>query len=300
MAGMLERERRQERDPGGISPREYPGIVKSAVTKGLADGITDVAAALAYYSFLAIPAALLLVLGVFGLVVDPQRIESLMERLSGVVPPEAITLLQDSLERVSENRGGGWTMIVVGSVLALWTSSGAMTAFMRGLNVAYEQDERRGFVKQRLVALAMLGCMVAAFLLVFGLLVLGPVVSDWLGGALDMERAIGWVWWTAQWPILVGALLLIFAIVLTLGPNLGGRDWRAVGAGALFAVVVWLAASGLFALYVGSFGSYNKTWGSLAAVVIMLTWLWLSGLALLLGAEINAELRRLGTARDRG
>ncbi|HSK17362.1 MAG TPA: YihY/virulence factor BrkB family protein [Gaiellaceae bacterium] len=300
MAGMLERERRQERDPGGISPREYPGIVKSAVTKGLADGITDVAAALAYYSFLAIPAALLLVLGVFGLVVDPQRIESLMERLSGVVPPEAITLLQDSLERVSENRGGGWTMIVVGSVLALWTSSGAMTAFMRGLNVAYEQDETRGFVKQRLVALAMLGCMVAAFLLVFGLLVLGPVVSDWLGGALDMERAIGWVWWTAQWPILVGALLLIFAIVLTLGPNLGGRDWRAVGVGAAFAVVVWLAASGLFALYVGSFGSYNKTWGSLAAVVIMLTWLWLSGLALLLGAEINAELRRLGTARDRG
>jgi membrane protein len=301
MATSLERERAAGRERRGTSPREYPDIVKTAVTKGLSDGITDVAAALAYYSFLAIPAALLLVLGVFGLVADPQRIDRLMERLAGLVPPEAIALLQDSLERVAENRGGGWTMIAVGGALALWTSTGAMTAFMRGLNVAYERAEDRSFVRQRLVALAMLGCMAAAFLLVFGLLVLGPVLSDWLGGALGIERALGWIWWTAQWPILVGALLLIFAVVLTLGPDLGRRDWRAVGAGAAFAVVVWLAASGLFALYVGNFGAYNKMWGSLAAVVILLTWLWLSGLALLLGAEINAELRRrLGVAREPG
>jgi membrane protein len=163
---------------------------------------------------------------------------------------------------------------------------------MRAVNGAYDRDETRGFVKQRIVAVQMVIGLALAFLLVFGLLVLGPVISHWIGSALDVEGFIGWAWWIAQWPILIGALLLVFATVLYLAPNVDHPHWKFVTPGSLFAVVIWLVASGAFAIYTSMFSSYNKTWGSLAAVIVMLTWLWLSGLSLLLGAEINAEAER--------
>lgn len=183
-------------------------------------------------------------------------------------------------------------MIVLGVVLALWTATGAMTGLMRGLNVAYDRKETRSFLKQRVTALAMLGCMLVAFGLVFGLLVLGPALAGWIGDAIGAETVFTWIWWTAQWPILIAGLLAAFAAILYLGPNVDHPRWRFLTFGSAFSVVIWLAASGLFALYVSLFGSYNKTWGSLAAVIIMLTWLWLSALALLFGAEINAEAER--------
>ena len=170
---------------------------------------------------------------------------------------------------------------------------------MRGLNRVYDREETRSFVKQRLTALGMLASLAVAFALTFGLLVLGPIISDWLGGLLDLEGAFGWIWWTAQWPILVFGLLAVFAAVLYLGPNVAHPRWRFLTPGSIVAVVVWLAASGLFAVYVSVFGSYNKAWGSLAAVIILLTWLWLSALALLLGAEVNAEAERSRELRRR-
>jgi membrane protein len=138
----------------------------------------------------------------------------------------------------------------------------------------------------------MLACLLLAFTLSFGLLVLGPAIANWLGSALDLENVIDWIWWSAEWPILILGLLLAFAGVLHLGPNVAHPRLRFLTPGAVFAVVSWLVASGLFAFYVSRFGSYNKAWGSLAAVIIMLTWLWLSSLTLLLGAQINAEAER--------
>jgi membrane protein len=177
-------------------------------------------------------------------------------------------------------------------VFALWTATGAMTAFMRALNRAYEVEETRNFARQRLVALEMLAVMFVAFVLVFGLLVLGPHVSSWIGSAVDAEGLVGTVWWIAQWPVLLLGLLAAFATVLYLGPNVEQRKWQFLTPGALTAAVVWIVVSGLFAVYTAKFGSYNKTWGSFSAVIVMLTWLWLSGLALLLGAEINSEVER--------
>jgi len=204
-----------------------------------------------------------------------------------------VTLVQDSLERVTQQQSSsGIAMAVVGGVLALWSLTGAMETLMWSLNSAYDREETRGFVKQRITALAMLACLLLAFALSFGLLVLGPVIADWLGGLLDLEGVFGWIWWTAQWPILVLGLLLAFAGVLYLGPNVDHPRWRFLTPGSAFAVAIWLAASGLFAVYVSLFGSYNKAWGSLAAVIVMLTWLWLSALALLLGAELNVEAER--------
>lgn len=281
-------------DPGvtDLSRRDYGAILVRAGKEALADGITDVAAALAYYAFLAIPAALLVAVGFFSLFAGPEAVETIMDKLGGVVPGEAVSLLRDSLTRVTESGGGGVVMVTLGLALALWTATGAMTGLMRGLNIAYDRKETRNFLKQRLTALGMLAFMLLAFALSFGLLVLGPHLSEWVGKAVGLESVLEWVWWTAQWPILVGGLLLAFAGILHLGPNVEHPRFRFLTFGAAFAVVLWLAASGLFALYVSMFGSYNKAWGSLAAVIIMLTWLWLSGLALLLGAEVNAEAER--------
>jgi membrane protein len=138
----------------------------------------------------------------------------------------------------------------------------------------------------------MVAAGVVAFLLVFVLLVLGPAVSTWVGDAMGAESAVRWVWWVAEWPVLVVTLLAAFGAILYLGPDVDHPRYRFLSFGALFAVVTWIAASGAFAVYVSGFASYNKAWGSLAAVIVMLTWLWLGALALLLGAEINAEAER--------
>ena len=272
--------------------RDWKAILVRSGKQANADAITDVAASLAYYAFLAIPAALLIAVGVFSRTAGPETIESMMDRLSGVVPAEAIQLIEESLTRVTENKSGGLVLIVLGFLLALWTTTGAMNALMRGLNRVYGRKETRSFVKQRLTALTILACLLLAFALSVGLLVMGPVISESVGEALGLEGVFGWIWWTAEWPILVLGLLFVFATVLYLGPNVAHPAWRFLTPGSVVAVAVWLVASGLFAVYVSLFGSYNKAWGSLAAVIILLTWLWLSALALLLGAEINAEAER--------
>jgi membrane protein len=275
-----------------LSFRDWRAILTRGVKEAKDDEITDVAAALSYYAFLALPAVLLIAVGVFARTAGPDTIESMLDRLEGVVPAEAIQLLRDSLTRVIENQSGGLVLIVVGFVLALWTASGAVNALMRGLNRVYDRQESRGFVRQRGTAIAILVCLLLAFGLAFGVLVLGHVLSDWLGDLLGIEEVFGWLWWTLQWPILLLGLLAAFASILYLGPNVDHPRWRFLTPGAIVAVIVWLVASGLFALYVSLFGSYNKAWGSLAAVIIMLTWLWLSALALLLGAEMNVEAER--------
>jgi membrane protein len=267
-------------------------ILKRSLKEAKDDELTDSAAALAYYAFLAIPVALLVALGLFSVLAGPDAIQTVLDKVGAVAPGEVVSLLDRGLTRATQNRGDGVVMLTVGLVLALWTATGAMTALMRAMNRAFERKETRGFVRQRLAALAMLGAALLAFCLAFGLLVLGPQLSNWLGELLGLEREMGWVWWAGQWPLLVGGLFLCFAAMLYLGPNLEPPRWRFLTPGAVVAALLWLAASAGFSVYVSMFGSYEKTWGSLAAVVIMLIWLWLGGLALLFSAELNAEAER--------
>jgi membrane protein len=281
-------------DPGltDLSKRDYKAIVVRAGKESLNDQITDLAAALAYYSFLAIPSILLVALGVFSVFAGPSAVQELIDKVGTVAPGEATALLEDSLTRMSQNNGGGIAMASVGFVIAVWTTTGAASAFMRALNRAFDREETRGFLRQRLVAILMVAIMLVAFALVFGLLVMGPALSGWIGNAVGFEAALKWIWWVAQWPVLIVGLLVAFATVLYLGPNVEFPRWRFLSPGTVFAVVVWLLVSGLFAVYTATFASYNKAWGSLAAVIVMLTWLWLTGIALLFGAEINAEVER--------
>jgi membrane protein len=287
-------------DPGvaDLSWKDYGAVLRRAVKEALDDNITLIAGALAYSAFLAIPSVLLVVVGLFSLVAEPETIASTVDRLGDVAPQQTVELLSGSLQRLNDNPATGVAVTVIGFGLALWSSIGAMNAFMTGANIAYDRKDSRSFVRKRVVGLKMLACMTVALSLVFGLLILGPALSDWVGQSVGLETATTWIWWVAQWPFLLLGLLLTFAGLLYLAPDIEQPGWRFVTAGSLVAVAAWLIVSSGFALYTSYFGSYNKTWGTLSAVIVMLVWLWLTSLALLFGSELNAELERSRELRE--
>lgn len=287
----------------GLSLRDWRTSFVQAGKAMLEDNMTMIASALAYSTFFAIPAVLLVVVGVFSLAAGPAAITTLIDHLGHVMPQQATQLLDTSLHRLGRHPSQGIAMTAVGAVLALWATTGAVTSYMTALNLAYDRKDQRNFVRKRLIALAMAACIGCAFLLVAVLLLFGPPIEGWIGRSVGMPSVVSWLWWSVQWPILVVGLLAAFATLMWLGPDVKPRSWRFLTPGSLVAVVVWLAVSGAFASYTSRFGSYNKTWGSLSAVIVMLTWLWLTSLALLFGAELNAEVERsvdlrLGPSRD--
>jgi len=267
-------------------------VLRIAVAAARENDIATTAQALAYSFFLAIPSLFLVVLGVFSMVASKSDVQRLMERLNGVLPPEAASLLGDSLQRSIDSTGSGLALVIVGFVLALWSTTSAATTLMKAITSAFGRSDDRGFVRKRLLALLLVACFLCAALLVVGLLVLGPIVQSRVGDAVGAPTATAWAWWTAQWPLLAGALMFLFAVLLYVGPDVQQPRWQLVTPGAAVSLVIWFAASGGFAFYTAHFGSYNKTWGTLSAVVITLIWLWLTSLALLFGAEVNAAVQR--------
>jgi membrane protein len=281
-------------EPGAtdLSKRDYVAIVRRGLGKFNRDHMTSIAAALAYYAFLAIPSALLVAVGLFSLFAGPHAISTVIGKLNHVMPGQATSLLEGSLKTMTHNRGTGITVLGIGGVLAVWSLTGAMQNVMWAMNIAYDRDERRGFVRRRVTSLLMIVFALVGFALAFGLLVLGPQLADWIGSAVGAKTIVKIAWWVGQWPLLIGGLLFAFAGLMYFAPNVEHPRWKFLSFGAVVAIVLWLVASAAFSFYVSRFGSYNKTWGALSAVVVMLTWLWLSGVALLLGAEINAEAER--------
>ena len=268
-------------------------VLRRAVADSLEDGLPMFAQALAYSLFLAIPASLLVVLGVFSLFADAGTIESLIDRARAVMPDQAADLLRDSLNRTADSTSSGIVMTLAGLALAIWTTTSAASTLMAGLTITYDRRESRNFVRQRIIALVIVAALVVSAALVMGLLVLGPHLERWIGDAAGLPTLTAWLWWSVQWPILIAGLLFSFAIVLYFGPDVEQRSWKLITPGALTAAFVWLVASGGLAFYTAHFGSYEKTWGTLSAVVVTLLWLWLTSAALLFGAEINAEVRRV-------
>jgi len=162
---------------------------------------------------------------------------------------------------------------------------------MAALNTAHDQKDERSFVRKRLVALLLVAVMGAAVALVVFLLILGPYAQRGVGNLLGIESVLSWMWWIAQWPLLLGGLLAAFAVLHYVGPDVEHRSWRFVLPGAMVAALAWVLVSSAFAVYTSLFESYNKTWGSLSAVIVTLTWLWLSAVALLFGGEVNSEVK---------
>ena len=285
-----------------LSTADYKAIVKRAFKEFMDDNCMMLASALAYSSFFAIPSVIIVAVGLFTLIASPQTILALIQHLHGVVPGQATDLLKTSLLRADAHPGGSILMTIIGFVLAVWAVTGAMNSYMTALNIAYERKDGRSFVKKRVVALKMAAAMAVAFALVAVLLMFGPVVESAIARHVGPAGIVVTIlWWVLQWPILLFGLLAAFAVLLYLGPDVDHAEpkWEFLTPGSLIAAVLWIAASGLFAVYTATFASYNKTWGSLAAVIVMLTWLWITGMALLLGAEINAEAQRSRTLRER-
>ena len=283
-----------------LSLGEWREIAVSAVKESVDDNVPMMASALAYSAFFAIPSALLLLLGVFTLVADESTIAHLVARLTEIAPSDAADLFGNSLRHLSQRSSTGLTLALVGLGLALWSASNAMSTVISALNVAYDREDSRGFVRSRLVAVVMAVFVGAAALLAGTLLVMGPHLQAWLGSALDARRPVELAWWIGQWPILIAGLLFAFAVVLYLGPDVEHRRWQLISPGSVVAVVVWLVVSSAFSFYTAHFGTYDKTWGTLGAVIVTLIWLWLAGLSLLFGGELNAETERRAQGAGEG
>jgi membrane protein len=270
---------------------DYRSVVVRAVKRTLADNMTSVGKGIAYGAFFAIPSAMIVALGLLNLTASPDSINTLVDKLNGVVPASAQELIRTNLQQVSSSRGGG-LMVIVGLVLAVASLMGAVQTVMWGLNVAYERREQRNFIRQRVSAFLITMIMTGALVVVFAVLVLAPYMTGWVGKASGHPTEVSWLWWTLQWPLLFGALLLAFAGILYLGPDVDHPRFRFITPGAVAAAVLWIAGSALFGLYASGFSSYNKAWGSLSAVIVTLTWLWLCSVAVMFAAELNAELER--------
>jgi len=267
-------------------------VAKDAFAAFGRDNMTSVAAALAYYAFLSVPAALLVAVGTFGLLAGPGAVTTVVDKLHGIVPTQAATLVDQSLRQLVGSRGTGLAVLGVGFLVAIWSLTGAMQNVMWGFGIAHGCPDRRGFVRKRLVALGMIFFALIGFAVAFGVIALGPPLSTWVGRSVGAQGAVKIAWYAAEWPLALAGVLLAFAGLMVLAPDRRDKDRGAVSAGAIVATILWVVASGAFSVYLSGFASYNKTWGSLAAVVVMLTWLWLGGVSLLFGAEIDAELER--------
>jgi membrane protein len=277
---------------------DWRAIVLRAGKRFVEDNCVMLASALAYSTFFAIPSALIVAVGLFTLIASPETITNVIQHFRTFMPPEATKLLSQSLHRADRNTGSSLALTAIGFVLAVLAVTGAMNAYMTALNMTYEQKDRRPFLKKRIVALIMAAVLGVAFALVAALTILGPVVEQAIAARIGPAgEVLDVLWWVAQWPLLLAVLLVAFATLLYLGPDVEHRTWRFLTPGSFVAALVWLAASGLFALYTATFASYNKTWGTLSAVIVTLTWLWITGMALLLGAEINREWERDGRPR---
>lgn len=289
-------------DPAAAPPAPNPwptgwrgtlDTVITAVRTGLKAGITDIAATLAYYGFLAVPAVLLVVVGAFGVQGSPGSTRDVVDLLDdGVVPDQAVDLIRDTLTRVTASTGQSASLAIVGLLLALWTVSGAMQALIRGLNRIHGCEETRSFARLRALSLSLFGWTLFAVVVSVGLLVFGTPLSESFGDWIGAPGLISWLWWALRWPIVGGALFIAIAGILRMAPAEQKAPVKGQAIGAAVAVLVWLVASAGFGIYVSRFGSYGAAWGSLSAVIVMLTWLWLTALAVLMGAQLEVEVGR--------
>jgi membrane protein len=258
------------------------------------DHVSMVAASIAFYSLLAIFPAIAAMISIWGLMFDPQQITQQIQALSSALPEGAAGIITRQAETVAANSGTGVSLAAVGGILfALYSASKGMKAMIEGLNVVYDEEEKRGFIKLNLLTLALtlglIGMMIVTLLLI-------TVLPALLGnlGLGDLVR-IGLNY--ARWPLLLVVALVGLAVLYRYAPSRDEPQWQWVSPGALVATVLWLLGSIAFSIYVSNFSSYNETYGSLGAVVILLMWFWLSAFIVLLGAELNSEIERQ-TMRD--
>ena len=283
---------RKPSSPSELRAGSWKYAIKQAWAEFRRDECTDLAAALTYYAILSMfPALLAMValLGVFGQ--GQSTTDTLLELVERIGQEDAVDQLRQPITQMTETNAAGFAF-VLGLIGAVWSASGYVGAFGRAMNRIYEVDEGRPFWKLRPLNLVItVVTVVLAAVVLLGLVVTGPFARE-LGETLGLGDTTVTLWNIVKWPILLLVVVFVVAVLYYATPNVQQPKFRWVSVGAAFAIVVWIVASLGFGLYVANFGSYNQTYGALGGVIILLLWLWLTNLALLLGAEVDAELER--------
>jgi membrane protein len=285
--------RRDYRPVGTSTGTSLFATLKRTVHEFSEDNLSDWAASLTYYGLLALFPALIALVGLLGLLGDPHSTtKTITQIIDKIGPASAAQTFAGPIKSVTAHKSTAGIMGIAGILVALWSASSYVGAFMRASNVIYETPEGRPIWKLRpLQVLVTLIMVVLLASVALAIVLTGPIVTA-VAQPLGIGSTAVDIWDIAKWPVLLAIVVTMFAVLFYAAPNVKLAGFKWVTPGALFAVVVWLIASALFGFYVANFGSYNKTYGALGGVVIFLVWMWLTNTALLLGMELNAERER--------
>ena len=285
---------REAESPAQIPARGWGNILSRVKQRMREDNLSIISAGVAFYALLSLFPALAAMVAIYGLVADPQQVESQVASLSAMLPAQAAELITGQLhDLVQTDRTALGLGAAVGVLLALWSASKGVRTLMAALNVAYHEEESRGTLKLLATSLLLTLAAIAGFIVAIGIVVALPLAARFLGLGEALQDVIAY----ARWPVVAVAVIVGLAVMYRYGPSRAEPRWKWVSAGAVIATVLWIAGSALFSLYASRFGNYNETYGSMGAVVILLMWLLLSAYVVLIGAAINAEMERQ-TRRD--
>src|SRR3954454_17062502 len=279
-------------DPTDLPRRSWWQTLKRTVAEFQDDNLTDWAAALTYYGVMSLFPMLIALVALLGLVGQSDSINTLLDSFRQAGLGSVADSIEKPLTDVVHAKGGAGALLGIGLLGSLWSASGYLGAFMRASNTIYEVREGRPFWKLRplQVALTLLGVFLLS-LVAIGLVVSGPL-AEAIGRAIGLGDTGITVWGIVKWPVMLLIVMTVVASLYYIAPNVRQPRFRWVTPGGVLAVLIWVIASGAFGFYAAHFGSYNKTYGTLGGVISFLVWLWISNLALLLGAEFDAELER--------
>lgn len=280
---------REAAGPQQIPPRGWKDIFLRAWSDSSEKNLSLVAGGVTYYVVLALFPGLAALVSIFGLVANPAQVERQVNALNGILPDSAKQLIATELHQLVSASGGALSIgVVLGIAFALWSASRGMSGMISALDIAYDQPERRSFIRFNMIALILTVGLIIGGLIVIALVAGLPAVLS----AIGADPSTKWVALIVEWPLLIVFVLVMLAVLYRFAPDRSEPRWEWVSPGAVTATVLWVIGSIIFAIYVSHFGSYNATYGSLGAVIVLLTWLWLSAYVVLLGAEINAEAER--------
>jgi membrane protein len=277
--------------PTDMAPRSWAAVLKRTVREFKEDDLTDLAAALTYYGVLAIFPAIIALVSILGLV-GHSATQPLIENLGKVAPGPAKTIFTSAVQNLQKSQGTAGVIFAAGLLGALWSASSYVSAFMRASNTIYDVEEGRPIWKTLPVRLGVTIIMIALLAVSAVAVVLTGGLAKQVGNLVGVGGSAVTAWDIAKWPVLLLVVSFMFSILYWAAPNVKQPGFRWLSPGGALAVAVWVVASAAFALYVANFSSYNKTYGALASVIVFLVWLWISNIAVLLGAELNAELER--------
>jgi membrane protein len=286
-----ERDGRAPEGPTKLGAGSWMGVLKRSARGFSEDNLTDRAAALTYYGIQAIFPALLALVSILGLV-GQSATQPLIQNLGKVAPGPAQQIFTSAIHNLQQSKGAAGVLVIVGIAIALWSASGYVGAFMRASNAIYGVEEGRPFWFKRPVQFAVTLVLVLLLAASAIAVVLTGGLATQVGKVLGIGSSAVTIWDIAKWPVLLLVVAFMFSILYWTAPNVRHAGFRWLTPGGLVAVILWIIASLAFAFYVANFSHYNKTYGSLGGIIAFLVWLWISNVAVLFGAELNAELER--------